>query len=80
MYFEGKGVRQDYKKAVEWWEKAAIQGNPHAQVILGSMYDSGLCVRQDKHIAKEWYGKACDNGDQDGCDNYRKLNEPEYYK
>lgn len=80
MYEHGQGVKQDYKKAFEWYEKAAIQGVPQAQVILGAMYESGICVRQDKHIAKEWYGKACDNGYQDGCDNYRKLNEAEYYK
>jgi hypothetical protein len=29
-------------------------------------------------IAKEWYGQACDNGSQQGCDNYRELNQAGY--
>ena len=32
-------------------------------------------MRQDKSIAKECFGKASDNGDQQGCDAYRKLHE-----
>jgi len=42
------------------------------------IYKNGLGVRQDLGIAKEWYGKACDNGEQEGCDEYRKLNERGY--
>lgn len=26
MYYNGQGVKQDYKKAIEWYEKAATQG------------------------------------------------------
>ena len=26
-------------------------------------------------VGKEWYGKTCDNGNQTGCDEYRKLNK-----
>lgn len=74
-YYYGRGVRQDYVKAREWFEKAAAQGYADAQYILGVMYANGEGVRQNKTTAKEWYGKVCDNGDQDGCDAYRKLNE-----
>ena len=38
------------------------------------MYENGEGVRQNIFEAKEWYGKACDNGDQDGCDAYARLN------
>jgi len=38
------------------------------------MYYKGKGVRKNMDIAKELFGKACDNGDQDGCDNYRILN------
>ena len=74
-YSEGKGVRQDYAKAFEWYKKGAKQNDPFAQSYLGIMYEFGRGVRQNKSIAKEWYGKACDNGYQDGCDNYKRLNE-----
>ncbi len=78
MYDNGQGVRQNYAKAREWYEKAAAQGNVEAQYNLGCLYNNGQGVRQNKATAKEWFGKACDNGDQNGCDAYRKLNEAGY--
>ena len=74
MYEEGQGVRQDYAKAAEYYLKSAKQGNFEAQLNLGKMYEDGRGVRQNRAQAKEWYGKACDNGLQDGCDEYRRLN------
>lgn len=38
------------------------------------MYNQGIGVESDSKEAKEWFGKACDNGNQDGCDEYKKLN------
>ena len=78
MYENGYGVKQDYLKAKEWWEKAAAQGYLDAQFNLGVMYDNGFGVKQDKKVAKKWYGEACDGGDQGGCDNYKKLNQQGY--
>lgn len=75
MYRNGEGVKHDYKKAVEWYEKAANQGFIDAQFNLGSMYFNGQGVRQDKKVAKEWFGKVCDSGDQEGCHNYKILNQ-----
>lgn len=75
MYYEGKGVRQDYAKSIEWYTKAANQGNAGAQYNLALMYFQGKGVRQDFRISKEWVGKSCDNGYQYGCDMYREMNE-----
>lgn len=75
MHYYGKGVRQDYSKAFEWYMRSAKQDNEIAQLNIGKMYLEGKGVRQSKIEAKEWFGKACDNGDQDGCDNYRMLNQ-----
>jgi len=75
MYYNGKGVRQDYSKAAQWYEKAANQGYASAQSNLGVMYYNGKGVRQNTATAKEWFGKACDNGNQNGCDGYRILNQ-----
>ena len=74
FYYKGEGVRQDYAKAVEWFEKAANQGSAEAQFVLGLMYYNGNGLRQNTATAKEYYGKACDNGNQNGCDGYRTLN------
>ena len=78
MYGKGQGVRQDDATAVQWYHKAAEQGNTKAQYNLGLMYANGRGVRQNLVIAKEWFGKACDNGLQLGCDAYRKLNQAGY--
>jgi TPR repeat protein len=74
-YGEGIGVRQDRQKALYWLKKSSDQNFASAQFALGTMYHNGDGVRQNKSTAKEWFGKACDNGDQDGCDLYRRLNE-----
>ena len=68
-------MRQDYTKAIELYKKAANQGMADAQYNLGVIYNKGKGVHQNYAIAKEWYGKACDDGLQDGCDNYRILNQ-----
>lgn len=73
-YADGQGVRQNYDEAIKWYRLAARQGEAIAQFNLGVIYENGRGVKQNKAIAKEWFGKACDNGDQDGCDAYRKLN------
>ena len=53
--------------------QAAERGDAHAQALLGNMYANGRDVHQDLALAQEWFGKACQNGDQDGCDNYQRL-------
>jgi TPR repeat protein len=37
-YKNGFGVKQDYFKAVNWFQKAANQGDAKAQFFLGFMY------------------------------------------
>lgn len=56
-------------------EESANQGDAYAQFMLGDMYYKGEGVRQDLAKAKEYYGQACDNGDQDGCNRYKDLNQ-----
>ena len=62
LYEKGRGVRQDYHKAREWYEKAAVQGLPEAQMNLGILYNQGRGVRQDYQKAGEWYEKAAAQG------------------
>jgi TPR repeat protein len=47
MYHNGLGVSQDYKLAMEWYQKAASNGSDVAQNNIGSLYDNGLGVSQD---------------------------------
>jgi caspase domain-containing protein/Sel1 repeat-containing protein len=57
----GLGVTKDEAKAVEWYRKAAAQGDTAAQAGLGFMYDHGLGVAKDKAKSREWYQKAAAN-------------------
>ena len=75
LYSIGQGVPQDYSKAAQWYEKSANQGSALAQFNIGYMYEQGQGVRQNVATAKEWFGLSCDNGDQGGCDEYKRLNQ-----
>ena len=57
---DGKGVGKDLAKAVEWFTKAAEQGNADAQYNLGMCYQDGKGVEQDLKKAVEWYTKAAE--------------------
>ena len=62
MYYEGRGVAQDYAAALIWYNKSAEQGNTHAQYQLGNMYYYGLGVAEDHAEALKWYYKAAKLG------------------
>ena len=61
-YYYGKRVEQSYEKAVEYFQKAADQGNSEGQWWLGKMYESGKGVGQSYEKAAELYQKAADQG------------------
>jgi TPR repeat protein len=58
MCYFGDGMPQDYKVAVEWWEKAADQGNYAAQVSLSHAYRTGEGVAKDEKLANYWIEKS----------------------
>ena len=45
-YENGEMVEKDIKKAVEWYKKAAEQGNGYAQLHLAVCYKNGEGVEQ----------------------------------
>jgi len=62
LYYEGKGVPQDYAQAALWIRKAALQGNAEAQATLGGVYELGKGVQEDDAEAAAWYRKAAEQG------------------
>lgn len=62
LYFN-KNFFVDYKKATEWYMKAAEYDNVTAQIYLGFCYENGLGVAKDYKRASEWYLKAAEKGD-----------------
>ncbi|MBL0942195.1 MAG: SEL1-like repeat protein, partial [Alphaproteobacteria bacterium] len=62
MYADGQGVEQSYEKTLEWYQKAAEQGDAKAESNLGSMYAFGQGVEQSYERAVEWWKKAAEHG------------------
>lgn len=67
MYVNGKKVKQDYSKAVEYFSKACEHNNSKGCYNLGIMYHSGKGVSKDYFKAASFYKKSCLNGDARGC-------------
>ena len=66
MYKHGQGVDVNYKKAIEWYKKAAEQGDAQAQYNVGVMYEFGpQGVDQSDSMAMRWYAKAAAQNDVD---------------
>ena len=59
---EGRGMPQDFKQAVIWYERSATRGFAPAQYRLASMYERGLGTAADLDAAKLWYKRAADQG------------------
>lgn len=63
VYYNGRGVEQDYGEAVRWSRLAAEQGNARGQALLGVAYYSGHGVAQDFDEAARWARLAAEQGD-----------------
>lgn len=75
LYEEGKGVRQDYAKAAEYYKKGCDLGYAVPCEGLGELYMKGKGVPRNRSSAKRLFGKACDLGEQEACNKYRELNQ-----
>lgn len=74
-YLKGDGVKRDAAKAVEWFKKAAEQGNRNAQRNLGVAYLKGVGIAKDQVKAAEWLTKAAEQGDKDAQREVRRAEE-----
>jgi TPR repeat protein len=62
-YESGKGVARNYKKAMNWYRKAAEKGFAGAQNNLAVMYEQGRGVPKDESEAAKWYRRAAEGND-----------------
>jgi len=53
---------QNYVRAAEWFEKAALQGDADAQCSLGTAYELGRGVPQSDDKAFEFYAQSAAQG------------------
>ena len=63
LYYEGRGVGQNYRKAKEWFDKAVQQGHTGAQVNLGTLYLRGEGAPQSSQMALFWFIRAAGQED-----------------
>ena len=77
MYQTGSGVSPDCDKALQWTEKAALQGHTLAQSHLGMMYSKGCGEKVTKNLfeAYYWTALAAKQGLQFARENLKKLEE-----
>ena len=61
-YYGRNGVKQDYFKARDYYERAAAKGSAYALNSLGELYNHGLGVAQNYAKALEYFQKALDGG------------------
>lgn len=63
MYRHGDGgLPQSDQQAAHWFEQAAEQGNPYAQMALGDLYEQGAGVTKNLKVAADWREKAAKRG------------------
>ena len=68
-YSFGKGVEQNFEKALSWFLKCANQGDSKAQYYVGVMFLNGHGTQIDQIKAAEWLKKSANQGDADAqCD------------
>jgi TPR repeat protein len=72
LYYDGKGVPQDYTEAANWFRRAAEQDYQKAEHNLGAMYGAGKGVKRDYVQAYKWLNICAGKGDA-GCVSQRDL-------
>jgi TPR repeat protein len=73
MYYDGRGVPQNYAEAAKWFHLAVNQGNAAAKNLLGAMYANGWGVQQDYVRAFMWFDLAAAQGGGEESTKYRDL-------
>lgn len=58
MYYKGRGVEENYERAVLWYRRAAEVGYAPAQYRLGNRYAKGQGVAGSDDDALIWYRRA----------------------
>lgn len=74
-YTNGNGVPHDAQEALEWFRKAANQGNADAQIIIGIAYASGKITPATNKTAIEQNGRKAVDLSQKAADQRNKIAE-----
>ena len=66
-YYRGRGVTQDYERALFWYTKASENEYSSAQCNLGRMYERGKGIPKNPEIALKWYLRALEHSVSPAC-------------
>lgn len=67
LYVQGKEVKQDYFKGIEYFRKGCEGKDARGCYNLAIMYNTGRGIKQDYFEAATYYKKACLGGDAKSC-------------
>lgn len=73
-FAEGRGIAQDFKQAMVWYQRSAQRGFAPAQYRLGTLYERGIGIKADGERAKIWYRRAAEQGHVKAMHNLAVLN------
>ncbi len=71
-YYYGECVEQNYKRSVENYNNAAIQGDTSSKWNLGLCYAFGEGVSASKEMARYWISEAASDNYQPAIDYLRE--------
>ena len=83
-FAEGRGIKQDFKQAMTWYQRSAAKGLAVAQYRLGTLYERGLGTPIDVAQARMWYKQSAEQGNVKAMHNLAVLsagngqNAPDY--
>ena len=72
MYAEGSGVRRDYARARDYYQRAIAAKTPGAYTNMGVLYANGQGVPRDRNKACEYWREGSALGDDAAAKNLRR--------
>jgi len=69
-----------YRRARQWYEKAAGAGSPEAMNNLGYLYHHGQGIKTNLQTARIWYTRAASQGSKEAAENLRLVGEQEEFE
>ncbi len=72
-YYYGNGIEQDYKKAVQYYQKAAAKGHPFGMYNLAVACEFGNGTPVDLEKAVKYYRLAANEGVNQAIDSLIRL-------
>jgi TPR repeat protein len=66
MYRDAQGVEQDFREALQWFEKAAAQDDTQAMISVGFLYGNGQGVPRNYSEEMKWIRRAAEANDPAG--------------